>query len=1167
MNSSIIKRTIKILLCFIILLIFQMIIANKTYASNKSKADIGEYIAEFSVNFANSHSDETVYSWDYWQRGQAYHGKKTSGYTSPQGLSYTNMYAMDCVGWVSFAIHNSTGLDAPLASSGASGFVVPQSNLCTNSNGYFEIVSGPPRPGDILINEGQHVMVYIGNGKVVDSTWDFSTVQIRNAQNYTKIARITDKGVNDINDSDLTTIFNGQGSITGALRGSQFEYDGLQSGAFGVKVYDWDWVLNCLKELLDWFIGIVTYVIRMVFVGWTGIVEELINNTMEMVTGEEASLTIEKLVYNKVPILDVNFFDFSTAGGETFEEDSILYVIRQNIASWYYIVRNISIAVLLVTLLYLGIRVAMTSIADEKAKYKDMLVSWFVSFAIVFSIHYIMIIILNLNSSLLELIGQLGGEESLYDSVRNGAYAIQASVGWRSLVLYMVLIYLLIRFLFVYIKRFIVIAILTLMAPLIGIVYSIDKIKDNKAQSFGKWLKEYTFNVIIQSVHALLYTLFVSLAFNIAGESFMGAFLAILLINFVLKAEGIFKKIFGIKSGSMKDVLKSTVGIMSAGKLGKKVIGANMKTLGKVASPVTKPISQIHKKANQFRRDDKINKVKQAIDNAKASGATSIQIGRTGSGISSLLEGKAEFKIDDILKDNPNADSYKIANDLFSKKEKIDKADKKEMKDRVSQTFHNALGVAEMAVAIPMTIVDGSEGGAMMVNAVGNLKRGINGYAKQNNKNYKAPRGVKNKMKAFSKNLVTAGAYQKAKNINRINRDYLKNRNDAINNAQYEILKKKIDKQIKNEYKRLLNNSNIDEIELGTVYQQAKTIVPEEIIQKVVLQFSGNINIEVIQEIEQIAKKTTELEELSNNINKLSKINKNNMKFDKKQFNTKVRSEIKKDIAKDSNIKLSSITDEDIADKFRNMSESEKVKLITNALNNSTTMKSKSVEKNKEVLKLIKNLEKIVDNTKELKDLKKNTKWQLDTVDNVTLKKEIEKQLREQISKTNKIPKSKVTQKQIDELFKSLDKQGKVDIMEKALMQSNTILDMKTKELKDEKLKTQMNLDNVTEIIDDISKEIGKMIKTEELINNFIDLIKAQISIQTGVNTEDVSDIDVDKHIYNQSNSELIKNIKEASMLNTSVVDEELRRKSEYQKLLEDIEKSKYYESKMKGKK
>ena len=291
------------------------------------------------------------------------------------------------------------------------------------------------------------------------------------------------------------------------------------------------------------------------------------------------------------------------------------------------------------------------------------------------------------------------------------------------------------------------------------------------------------------------------------------------------------------------------------------------------------------------------------------------------------------------------------------------------------------------------------------------------------------------------------------------------------------------------------------------------------------------------------------------------------MKFDKKQFNTKVRSEIKKDIAKDSNIKLSSITDEDIADKFRNMSESEKVKLITKALNNSTTMKSKSVEKNKEVLKLIKNLEKIVDNTKELKDLKKNTKWQLDTVDNVTLKKEIEKQLREQISKTNKIPKSKVTQKQIDELFKSLDKQGKVDIMEKALMQSNTILDMKTKELKDEKLKTQMNLDNVTEIIDDISKEIGKMIKTEELINNFIDLIKAQISIQTGVNTEDVSDIDVDKHIYNQSNSELIKNIKEASMLNTSVVDEELRRKSEYQKLLEDIEKSKYYESKMKGKK
>ena len=152
----------------------------------------------------------------------------------------------------------------------------------------------------------------------------------------------------------------------------------------------------------------------------------------------------------------------------------------------------------------------------------------------------------------------VGGEESLYDSIRSSAYAIQASVGWPGLIMYGVLIYLLIKFLFMYFKRFLVVAILTFMAPIIGVTYSIDKIKDNKSQSLSNWLKEYTFNVIIQSVHALLYTLMVSLAFNMAGKSISGSIIAILLLNFILKAEVIFKKIFGIKSGSLKDALKST---------------------------------------------------------------------------------------------------------------------------------------------------------------------------------------------------------------------------------------------------------------------------------------------------------------------------------------------------------------------------------------------------------------------------------------------------------------------------------------------------------------------------------------------------------------------------------------------------------------------------------
>ena len=85
-------------------------------------------------------------------------------------------------------------------------------------------------------------------------------------------------------------------------------------------------------------------------------------------------------------------------------QDSVMYTIRENIAAWYYIVRNISIIGLLITLIYLGVRMALATVGEQKAKYKELLVSWLVSFIIVFAIHYVMIFILNLNSSLIDLI-------------------------------------------------------------------------------------------------------------------------------------------------------------------------------------------------------------------------------------------------------------------------------------------------------------------------------------------------------------------------------------------------------------------------------------------------------------------------------------------------------------------------------------------------------------------------------------------------------------------------------------------------------------------------------------------------------------------------------------------------------------------------------------------
>lgn len=965
-NSKICKKILTVLLFFIILLICQFFTSRSVYASSKSKEEIGEYIAEFAVNFANDHGTETVYSWNAAHRSAAYHGLKTSGVQETwesYPKSFNDMYAMDCVGWVSMAIHQATGLDSASVSSGACGFVTPDhgSGYCTYSNGYFEVVSDQPMVGDILIrpNIGKigHVMIYIGNGQMVDSTGGFTTVQIRPIGDYSQVARISNAGVAAINDADLTTVFNGHGSITGNLGGGGFEYRGLTPGRIGVRKFEFKWIIPSLGELLNYYIGISTYLSRMVYVGLLGVIELIIDNTMEAISGVEASLTIEKLLFNKVPILDVNFFDFASAGGQAIpvaeegEDPSVLLVIRENIAIWYSVLRNLSIILLLVTLIYIGIRIAISSAAEQKARYKDLLKSWVVSFIIVFSIHYIMIFILNMNQMALDGIANastaINGEESLYDSVRNGSYALQATVGFRSLLFYAILIYMLIRFLWTYIKRFIVVSILTLMAPLVGIIYALDKIKDNKAQSFEKWFKEYTYNVIIQSVHALLYSLFVGLALNIAGESFIGVFIALILFMFILKAEGIFKQIFGIKSANMTDVLKNAASFALAGKAVKAITGANLKIMSKVASPITKPIGQIHRRADSIRRDKKIDALAAQIDSIKQSGADKkITIGKTSSWAhpSRLMESNTTMDFGAIS----DLDSRKIAKSLFEKKEALDEADKKELSNRLSQTANTAMGVGLMAASIPVIAIDGANGITPMFLGKAHLKKGIKGAAK-NSKNYREYRGAKGaiqKAGTARANLETAGMFGTLSGMIRLNKDYIEERQNAIHNAQYEVLKKEMDKKARKEFERLLNDASIDENELKRAFSQAKSRLSEDTIQDVVFRIDAGKDSYVSTEVTRVAA-TTDINLVYKEMNTSMKKRKKVYDFDKKGFDEQIKSAVRKEAANDLGIREVNVTDAQIAAKYSSLSNAQREKIIQNILDGTSKLTADRMEDDK----------------------------------------------------------------------------------------------------------------------------------------------------------------------------------------------------------------------------
>ena len=272
---------------------------------------------------------------------------------------------------------------------------------------------------------------------------------------------------------------------------------------------------------------------------------------------------------NKVTLLNANYFTEDYARGVGDEKVSIVKRLKETIASWYNTFRMISIVSLLSILVYVGIRIILSSTANGKAKYKSMFMDWLVALCLIFFFHYIMVFTMTFVDNITEAIAGPGGAKQvnveIYDGnsianvdgveakfATNLAGLIRLETESKGLVEKMtaLIMYIAITgytayFLFAYLKRFMTLTFLTLIAPLVSLTYPLDKIKDSKAQAFQFWLKEYIFNAILPIIHLILYTVFVTAAIDLVVDA---PLYAIAALAFILPAEKIVKNMFGIKS-------------------------------------------------------------------------------------------------------------------------------------------------------------------------------------------------------------------------------------------------------------------------------------------------------------------------------------------------------------------------------------------------------------------------------------------------------------------------------------------------------------------------------------------------------------------------------------------------------------------------------------------
>lgn len=328
----------------------------------------------------------------------------------------------------------------------------------------------------------------------------------------------------------------------------------------------------------------------------------------------------QEIFSDQIPALHINFINPKTYDSEG-EEGSIFginvynsaKVLGPQISKWYVAIRNLVLVGLMVVLLYIGIRIVISSTSGEKAKYKEHIKDWLVAVVLVVFMHYIMAFALTLTEYITNILNgqnypvaiefdkdqvkeiekQSGVEvpkaadgNYYYYTNLMGYARLQQQMDTRDddgntqftwsyigyTIIYLVLVIYTVMFLIIYFKRVIYMAFLTIIAPLVALTYPIDKISDGQAQAFNMWLKEYMYNLLLQPFHLLLYTLLVGSVIDLATHNMIYAIVA---LGFLVPAEQLLRKFFGFEKAS-------TTGSIVGGVVGGSIAMGAINKLGKI---------------------------------------------------------------------------------------------------------------------------------------------------------------------------------------------------------------------------------------------------------------------------------------------------------------------------------------------------------------------------------------------------------------------------------------------------------------------------------------------------------------------------------------------------------------------------------------------------------
>ena len=415
----------------------------------------------------------------------------------------------------------------------------------------------------------------------------------------------------------------------------------------------------------------------------------------------ETFITPFDIFFNKVKLFEINFFDIKDDG-------LIISQVRASVAGWYYVMRTLAAAILLVILIYVGIRMAISTVASDRAMYKRMLVDWVASLALIFILQYIMIFTISANDAIVNAISLVVDSEEIsnvYHVIAGMAIpneislkALKAIISLDSLaatVIFCMLVWQTLGLVFSYFNRMLKLAFLVIISPLISLTYSIDKMGDGKAQALGTWLKEFVFTILIQPFHCVIYMCFIDAAFDLlvaksglggltdGGGALAASIVAILCVKFTKEGEKIVRKIFAFKDDNSTT---SLAGGMAAATMAL----SQAKNLGKKARNTVNTAKAFGKNISNLKRNVKIERMAVAAYMADKEGKKDFSEYKEEASIK-VNEKEAEKAIE------KTHEKYKLENGEFTKQVNEELARVKDLNPGMSNKEAKAIAQRNVA--------------------------------------------------------------------------------------------------------------------------------------------------------------------------------------------------------------------------------------------------------------------------------------------------------------------------------------------------------------------------------------------------------------------------------------------------------------------------------------